>query len=282
MLGSTAPVIDQQRKRGVRLVAEDLLSQSGAPGAEVPLDAPDEDQRGRLTEGAGQRQHHSRKDARSRVRQDVAPDHLPSRGADPVGGLTDAGGHRAECLGRRDDHDRQHEHGQREPTGYEASRGPDPGGDMAQRVHEDGEAQQPVNDGGHTGQVPDVRVDEPCHARVPSVLLDVDGGADADGQGHDGDDRHQQEGADQRLGDARVRGDGRVPVGEEAHAAVHERRHARDRRAPQHQDQDDHRYDERQDQDGLEQAPEEIPPVPPDRPLDLGDGSRARHSAGHQ
>jgi len=153
---------------------------------------------------------------------------------------------------------------------------------LAQRVHEDRQTEKAVDDRRHTRQVPDVRVDEARHARVARVLLDIHGGPDADGQRDNGHDRHQDQRPRQRLGDPCPRRDGRVAVGEETHAPVHERGNAFDRGAPQHQDEHAQRDHERQHQDGLEQPSEQVTPVPRDRSLDLGDRGGARHPAGHQ
>ena len=81
-----------------------------------------------------------------------------------------------------------------------------------EQLHEDGEPQDPVDDGGHTGEVADVRVDESGEPRVAGVLPHVDRGPDAERHREEHDEEHQIERADEPLLDARVRRKRRVTV----------------------------------------------------------------------
>ena len=62
------------------------------PGREIAGHRPDQEQRGGLAERASESEDRPREDPGRRVREDVAPHDLPSRGSDPVGGLADPAG----------------------------------------------------------------------------------------------------------------------------------------------------------------------------------------------
>ena len=52
-------------------------------------------------------------------------------------------------------------------------------------LHEDRQAEEAVDDRGHAGQVADVDADQAGEPAVLGVLLDVDRGGDAQGEGDD-------------------------------------------------------------------------------------------------
>ena len=64
-------------------------------------DGADQDQRRRLAEGPGEREHRAGEDAGRGVGQHVVADHLPAGGADAEAGLAEALGHGPDRLGRR-------------------------------------------------------------------------------------------------------------------------------------------------------------------------------------
>ena len=88
---------------------------------EEPRCRPHQDQGRRLSERPRQRQHRARQDPGRRVGQHVAAHHLPPGRPDAVPGLADALGNGPQRLGRRDDHDRQHQDRQRQPARDEAA-----------------------------------------------------------------------------------------------------------------------------------------------------------------
>ena len=158
----------------------------------------DEDQRRRLAQRPGQGQHGAGEDAGRGVGQDVAADDLPPGGAHAEARLADAAGHGPQGLGRGDDHDGQHQHGEGDPAGD----GGAAAGDGLQDLDEDGEPEDAVDDRRHAGQVADVEVDEAGEPALRRVLLEVDRRADADGEReHDHGDADPERAA-QALEDA--------------------------------------------------------------------------------
>ena len=74
----------------------------------------------RLADGATEAEDHRGADTCSRVRKDHPPHHLPARGAEGECALLQLSGNleeelAADARGDRDDHDRQHEHGDEDP-----------------------------------------------------------------------------------------------------------------------------------------------------------------------
>jgi hypothetical protein len=150
-------------------------------------------------------------------------------------------------------------------------------GDVAEGLDEDGEAEDPVDDGGHPGEVADVDVDEPRHPCPPGVLLEVDRGGDADREGQEHDEHGDPERPPERLGDT---GTGRV----RAEVAGEEVPEARGQHVPAAGDDVDQEHDQGEQgqaqggQEGeLEGGPPGVDPPPGQpRPHDVGPAGGSR------
>ncbi len=155
------------------------------------------------------------------VGQHVAADDLPLGGAHPEPGLADARRDGPERLGRGDDHDGEHQDGQREAAGEDR---------LASPVKDDiaftkmTSPRIPYTMEGTPARLRMFALMKPVEARVPGVLLQVDGGADPEGEGDHHDDPHEEQRPPQALPDAGPGGDGRVVAGEELRAPVGEDR----------------------------------------------------------
>ena len=200
--GARDPVEDLDRKR--RELREEVRVERHERGRS------DDDQRGGLADGPRQRQDHTGGDARDRGREHLAPDGLPLGGAEGHGALADRRRHGADGLAPGDDHHGQHQQPQRQAAGqhHVALR--------ERAAHEEGEAEDPVDDRRHRGQVLDVHLDR---AVVPAlavgVLLEVDRRGHAHRHDEHRDHAHQPDRAQQRRADAGVRGHRGGVVGDE-------------------------------------------------------------------
>ena len=130
----------------------------------------------------------------------MAPDDLPLGRTDAVSRLADRIRHGPDGFGGRDDHDGEHEGGHRDTGGDDvlAARGPAEADGVDQR-DEQRKAEQAVDDRRHASEVPHRRVHESGEGVAGRILLEVDGGSDADGERQDGDDH----GDDHRSDDGR-------------------------------------------------------------------------------
>src|SRR5215204_211776 len=111
----------------------------------------------------------------------------------------------AQGLPRGDNDDGQDEQGQRQGArehALAAGYGP-------QVVHEQGEAQEPVDDRGDPGQVGDVDLDDPRQPVVGGVLLQVDGGTDTHRNRQERYEQQQEQRPEQGRVDTRVLGERR-------------------------------------------------------------------------
>src|SRR5215210_744802 len=191
-LGLLDPEEDLDRERG-EVVAR-------ARGGEVYVGrGPDHDQGRRLPDGAREREYRAGQGPRERHRQEVAPDHLPPRRPEREAPLAHGIGDVLEGLARGDDDDRQDEQAEGRGAGDYAL----PAGYGRQQVHEYPKAQEPVDYGGHTGQVRDVYLDDAVEPGVGGVLLQVDGRAYPERHAYEPREHQEPQRADQGRVDPR-------------------------------------------------------------------------------
>ena len=143
-----------------------------------------------------------------RRRQDVVPHRLPLGRAEGERRLAQRQGHGTQRLAGGQDHQRQHQQGERRGTGQQRPL-------EAQRAHEQAQAEQAVDDRRHASQVRDVDLDQARPSSTPAILLERNRGTDADGHGEQGRQSDEPDAAGQRGQQARVRGTARRIAGHE-------------------------------------------------------------------
>jgi hypothetical protein len=139
----------------------------------------------------------------------VVAHRLPTGGAHCIGALTDAAGNGANSLARGDDDHRQDQQRQRQARRQDALT-------EIERVHEQPQRQQAVNDRRHAGQVGDVDLDDLGQPVLPGVLLQIHARGDAERNRRQGGHQHDQGGTDQGTEDACLLGPPRREIAEEA------------------------------------------------------------------
>src|SRR5690554_7434633 len=88
-------------------------------------------------------------------------------------------------------------------------------------VDEDPEPEDPVDDGGHPGQVADRDAYQPGEAPLVGYLVEVDAGQHAEGGHHHRHQQHHQHGTEDRRPDAAGAVGGPGPLGEEEIGRAH-------------------------------------------------------------
>ena len=170
-----------------RCSAQERVDGRLALGVEKPPTiAPDEEQRRGLAERPGEREDRAGEDARDGRRQRRACGSPPSVTPDAVARLADRDRDGAQRLGGGDDHDRQDQDGQRQAAASRWRPSREPPSPMARRRRRRSRARAGRRRRRDAGEVADVDLDEPRQPVVRRVLLEVDGGRDADRERDDG------------------------------------------------------------------------------------------------